>query len=109
MVKTMLEEARTVASANGELLVFHERADAFEGEESGMAFVHVIDGRTKAESFERANATDAEQNFLLEAHVEVAAVELRGDGAMFGTIARERWCRGGRAGYVRQRHARREQ
>ena len=70
----------------GEMLRFHERADAFQSEESGMAFVHVIDSGVQAESFQSTNAADAEKDFLLNAHVEVAAIELRSDGAVLGTI-----------------------
>jgi hypothetical protein len=54
-----------------------------------MAFVHVIDGGAKAESVEGANAADAEKDFLLDAHVEVTAVELGGDGAVLRTISGE--------------------
>src|ERR1700693_1875796 len=49
----------------------------------------MVDGRAQAESGKRADTTDAEQNFLLDAHIEIAAVELRGDGAVIGTIDRQ--------------------
>jgi hypothetical protein len=54
-----------------------------------MAFVHVKDGGAKAQSFESANAADAEKNFLLDAHFQVTAVELRGNGAVLRTIGGE--------------------
>jgi hypothetical protein len=54
-----------------------------------MAFVHVIDRRAKAESVEGANAADTEKDFLLDAHVEVTAVELCGDGAVLRAISRK--------------------
>jgi hypothetical protein len=40
----------------GEMLGVHDGANAFEGEERGVAFVHVKDGWTKAKSFKGANA-----------------------------------------------------
>jgi hypothetical protein len=54
-----------------------------------MTFVHVIDGGAKAQSFEGANAANAKKEFLLDAHVQVTAVELRGDGAVPRTIGGE--------------------
>ena len=69
-----------------EMLRFHEGADAFKGEKSGMAFVHMIDGGAEAESLQSADAADAEKDFLADAHIQIAAVELRGDGAMVGAI-----------------------
>jgi hypothetical protein len=68
------------------MLIFHKRANAFESKEGGVTFVHVIDGRAKTKGVKGANATDAEQHFLLDAHVEIASIELRGDGAMFRAI-----------------------
>jgi len=49
----------------------------------------MVDGGAKSQSIESANATDAEKEFLLDAHVQVAAIELRGDGAVLWTIGRE--------------------
>ncbi len=47
-----------------------------------MTFVHVIDGRLEPQCFERAQAADAQDDFLADAFVIVAAVELVGDFAM---------------------------
>jgi len=54
-----------------------------------MAFVHVIDGGAKTQSVESADAADAEKDFLLDARFQITAVELRGDGAVLGTIGGE--------------------
>src|SRR5258708_2072334 len=59
----------------------HQDVDAFEGEEGGMAFVHVIDGRSDAHDAERAEAADAEDDLLPDASVGIAAVKLVGDVA----------------------------
>jgi hypothetical protein len=72
-----------------EKLRFHKGADALKGKESGVPFIHVKDGGAKAECFEGTNAADAKQDFLLDAHVEVAAVELPGDGTVLGKIGGE--------------------
>jgi len=46
----------------------------------------VIDSGAKAQSVESAHAADAEKKFLLDAHLQIAAVELRGDGAVLRAI-----------------------
>ena len=51
-----------------------------------MALVHVIDRRHEAKRLQRAMSTDAEQNFLFQAHLQIAAVELIGDIAIFRAI-----------------------
>ena len=63
-------------------LVRHQNANAFDGQERRVAFVHVIDGGVESQGFEGAQAADAEDDFLANALVIVAAVELVGDLAM---------------------------
>ena len=68
----------------GEAVFLHEDADALDGKEGGVAFVHVVDGWLDAEFGERAQAADAKDDFLADAFENVAAVELIGDFAVFG-------------------------
>ena len=51
-----------------------------------MALVHVVDGRLIAECGEHAGAAHAEDGFLAEAVVAIAAVEAVGEIAVFGVI-----------------------
>ena len=68
----------------------HQDADALDGQERRVAFVHVIDGGVESQGFERAQAADAEDDFLANALEIVAAVELVGDFAMLvGGILRD--------------------
>jgi len=70
-----------------------EQASAFEGQEGGMAFVHVADGGFDTECGERADASDTEDDFLADAHVMVAEIETAGDVAVvvgvFGEVGIE--------------------
>ena len=53
-----------------------------------MSFVHVKHVRLDAERAERFHAADAEHDFLAHAHLEIAAIKLRGDQAVFGVVFR---------------------
>jgi hypothetical protein len=60
----------------GELRLLHELAQALELEERRVALVHVEDRRVEAQPANRAYATDAEHELLVQAVLTVAAVEL---------------------------------
>ncbi len=66
----------------GEIVLFREPANPFHREERGVALVHVIDRRLQAQRLQRAMPADAEQDFLLQAHLQIAAVKLIGDIAI---------------------------
>ncbi|MNS67621.1 hypothetical protein D3C72_1008770 [compost metagenome] len=68
-------------------VVLDHLADALEAQEGRVALVHVPGGRLDAEGAERAHAADAEDDLLGDAHVVVAAVELRAEAAVFGGVA----------------------
>ena len=51
-----------------------------------MAFVHVINRGLQAERLQRAMSADAEEDLLFQAHLQIAAVELIGDIAIFRAI-----------------------
>ena len=57
------------------------------GGERAVAFVQVSDAGRDAERRERAHAADAEQQLLADADALVAAVEPRGQLAIFGLVA----------------------
>ena len=59
-----------------------KHADAFEREERRVALVHVVDGGVQAHRLQGAHAADAQHDFLPDARVDVAAVELVGDVAV---------------------------
>ncbi len=66
-----------------QLLTLDEESNALDGEKGRVPLVHVEDGGLVAKGFERAHAADAEHDFLPDARVVVAAVELARDGAVF--------------------------
>ncbi len=53
-----------------------------------MPFIHVGRSDLDAKSLQGSNTADSEQNFLLDAHFFVAAIERRGDGAVFRLVFR---------------------
>ncbi len=65
-----------------EAVVAHVEADLFQRQEGGVAFVHVEDGGLEAHGLQGAHAADAEDDFLADAGVDVAAVERIGDVAV---------------------------
>ena len=56
--------------------------DALEGEQRGVALVHVPDAGVDAELLQHHRAADAEHPLLAEAHLAAADVKHRGDGAI---------------------------
>ena len=64
--------------------VVFEQAD---GEEGGVALVHVVDLGFTAEGVEQSDAAEAEDGLLTEAVVGVAAVEVVGEAAVPGVVA----------------------
>jgi len=73
----------------GELVDLHEVADALQADEGGVALVHVDDLGAKAERGQGADAADAEQDFLPQAHFQAAAVEAGGDLPEMGRVFRD--------------------
>ena len=67
----------------GQTVFLHKNTDAFYSEEGGVALVHMVHGGFNSDLCERAQAADAENNFLTNALENIAAVELVGDFAMF--------------------------
>ena len=67
--------------------VLHETARALQHRKGGVAFVQVADLRLDAQRREQAPAADPEQQFLLQAQLRPAAVQLAGDAAMRGKFA----------------------
>ncbi len=57
-----------------------------EGEQRGVAFVHVINVYAMAQGIDHADAAHAEDDLLLEAVVGVAAVEVVGEAAIPGGV-----------------------
>ena len=69
-----------------EILLRAQNAHPFQGEEGGVAFVHVENVRVNPERAERVHAADAEHHLLPDAHFEIAAVELGGDEPIFRRV-----------------------
>ena len=67
-------------------LVLHAPAHQFQREERRVAFVHVVDRRLEPHGVEGVDAADAEHDLLLDAHFEIAAVELRRDEPVFEPV-----------------------
>ena len=73
----------------GELLVVHQVADALDADERGMSFVAMEHIVLDAQCAQCADTADTEQDFLLEAVLPVAAVEVVGDLAVFLEVGLE--------------------
>jgi hypothetical protein len=57
----------------------------FERKKSGVAFVHMVNRGLQANRLQRSVAADSKQNLLPDSHLVVAAVQLVGQIALFGT------------------------
>ena len=66
----------------------HQAQYALQAEKGGMALIHVINRGFQPHRFESAIAANAEKNFLLEPHFEIATVKLIGNLAVFRRILR---------------------
>src|ERR1700722_15498257 len=66
--------------------VLHVLADSFQGEERGVAFVHMIDLRMDAKGVQGPDSAYAEDNLLPNSHLQIAAIKLFGDRAIFRRI-----------------------
>ena len=75
------------------------RANALQREEGAVAFVHVENVGRKAHGAQRADAADAEDDFLADARVTADAIKTRGQTTIVGAV-------GGQIGVEQiQRHA----
>ena len=54
-----------------------------------MALVHVADGRADPQGLQGADAADAQQDFLLDAHLQITAIQLVGDVLILTTVGRD--------------------
>src|SRR6266545_1130974 len=61
------------------MVCLHQLPDAFEREEGRMSLVQMVNARLNAQRLERATAADAQHHLLLQSHLGVAAVKLKGD------------------------------
>ena len=64
----------------------HQFADAFQGQESRVPFVHVPDGRIEAQLAQGTHPTDAQQHFLRNAYFRVIGVQAGRQIAVGGGI-----------------------
>ncbi|MNK51500.1 hypothetical protein D3C87_704090 [compost metagenome] len=70
----------------GHSLGLHQFAAALEVQEGRVAFVHVPDFGVIAQLAKGADAADAQEDFLGDAHVLVTAVELGREATIFGGV-----------------------
>ena len=70
----------------GEGLLYHDLADALEGQESRMPLVHVRDHDVHAEGAEGSDAAHSQEDFLAHAGLGVAAVQSGGDRPVLGRV-----------------------
>ena len=66
----------------GQVVRRHQTADVLQAQERRVALVHMVDGRLDAHSLQRAITADAQQDFLADAEVLIAAVQLVRDVAI---------------------------
>ena len=86
VVKRFPARVAARATSKGWPGLFHETASALENGEGRVPLVQVTDLGLQAERAEQAPSADPEQQFLLQAQLRAAAVELAGDAAMRGII-----------------------
>ena len=67
---------------------FHEISGALQHGERRMTFIQVTDFRLEAERAEQPPSADPEQQFLLEAQLRPASIELAGNSSMDGEVRR---------------------
>ena len=79
--------SRAVAKSSLCSSIMH--ADAFQAAKRRVPFVHVADGRRLAEGPQGPDAADAQDHFLADAHVVIAAVEPGGDLPIVGVVLRD--------------------
>ena len=72
-----------------EVLLFHQQANALQHAEGGVPFVHVADRRLLLMALQRADAADAQDHLLADAHVLVAAVKPGRDLPIFRVVLRD--------------------
>ena len=72
--------------AERQFVALYQPVDAFDADKGRMSFVAVEDVGLYAKLVQCADAAYAEQDFLPEAVLEVAAVEVVGDGAVFDEV-----------------------
>ena len=82
--KNQARRSHLASLREGEAAFFHQVAHPFQAEESRMAFIHVTNGGRQG--LQGPIAADAQQDLLLEAHFQVAAVQLIGDVAIISTV-----------------------
>jgi hypothetical protein len=70
----------------GKSCCFHQAKDVLNRQKRGVAFVHVMHRWPHTESFQCAVASDPEKDFLAHAHLQVAAIKLRGNFSVFGPV-----------------------
>ena len=68
--------------------LLHETAGAFQHRKSRMPFIQMTDFRLDAKRTKQSPAADSEQQFLLEAQLRSAAIQLAGNPAMRGEVRR---------------------
>src|SRR6202171_1036303 len=85
---TLAANFRDVLTLNGGAACFGGfLIEKFEGEESGVAFVHVVPGEFGvAQSIKHSYAADAQNHFLTQAIVGIAAVKRAGQFAVAGIV-----------------------
>ena len=72
-----------------ELVLLHLAADQLQREKRRVPFIHVVDRRLDAHRVQRMDAADAEHDLLLDPHLVIAAVKLRGDLAVLLRVLRQ--------------------
>ncbi len=68
-------------------LVLHAAANRFQNGKSAVAFVQVQNAGRDAHGSQRAEAADAEQQFLADTDARIAAIQPRGEFAILGRVA----------------------
>ena len=68
--------------------LLHETAGAFQHGKGRMPFIQMTDFRLNAKRAKQSPSADPEQQFLLEAQLRPAAIQLAGNPSMSGEVRR---------------------
>ena len=78
---------RLTGLGEGQAVLFHQQPHPLQGQKGRMSLVHVAYGGSQIQRLQGADATDAQEDLLADAHVVVAAIELVRDIPILWTVA----------------------
>ncbi len=69
-----------------EAILLHHHPNPLQSQEGRVPFVHVVGGGLQTQCPQHPHPANAEENFLVQAHVNVATVQFIGDVVVVGGV-----------------------